>query len=64
MKRLQVQVEARDAQAVDELARRLQVPGSAAARMLLRLGLEASRRDPSAILAAPAGDQATPAGAA
>lgn len=64
MKRLQVQVEKSDAQAVDEIARRLQVPGSAAARMLLRAGLEAARRDFSALLAAPAGDQGAPAGAA
>lgn len=58
MKRLQVSVAPGDARYVEELARRLGVTGSAAARLLLRAGLELARRDPAVLLAAPEGETA------
>lgn len=64
MERLQVQLEAAEAGGVHALAVRLQVPQAAAARLLVRAGLDALNRDPRLLLgAAWGGVSRTPADA-
>ncbi|MCW8140242.1 MAG: hypothetical protein KIT58_15180 [Planctomycetota bacterium] len=53
MARLQVSIGADERSELEELARRLRVPGSAAARLVLSAGLELVRRDPAVLLRSP-----------
>jgi hypothetical protein len=47
---LMLRLEHREARQVEELAGRMQMPDASVGRLLLRVGLEAVKRDPSLIL--------------